>query len=592
MALFSKSKTPDDSFELYKRLIRTYLFRYRRILAVAGVGMVLVAVTTAANAYLMQPILDHIFVNKNASLLMILPLGVIALAIINAAGDYAQSLSLRYVGQRVVSDMQLDLFSHLIHADIALFNDQSSGRLVSRLTNDIMLMRQSVSQVFTGLLKETLSMIFLIGVMLYQSWQMSLLALVILVVAILPISKLGRRMRKIADATQVQLGDFTGQLDATFQGVRVVKAYGAEAYEIERARLTIRQLFKLYYKAARVQSAAAPIVSMVGTMAIATVLWYGGFNVIHGSTTPGAFFSFITAMIMAYRPLKTVAGLTTQLHEGMAAAKRFFSVIDQPAVIHDAENAVPLVVSDGEVRFNAVNFTYATGKGGVQNLSFEVPRNSTVALVGSSGAGKSTIMNLLLRFYETQSGSITIDGQDIRNVTLASLRGAFALVSQDIVLFDDTVRANIAYGTPNATDAEIMAAAEKAYAHEFISQLPEGYDTPIGPSGVKLSGGQRQRLSIARAILKNAPILLLDEATSALDTASERAVQAALEALMQGRTTLVIAHRLSTIQHANRILVLDGGRIVDAGTHDELLQHSAHYQQLNQLASGGVLASA
>ena len=594
MGIFSKSKTklPDDSFALYKRLIKSYVLRYRRILGVAAVAMVLVAATTGTMAYLIKFVVDDIFVNKNYVRLITLPLTIITLGLINAVGDYGQSLSLRYIGQRVVSDMQLDLYRHLLYADISMFNDQSSGRLISRLTNDIMLMRQSVSQVFTGMIKETLSMLGLVGVMLYQSWQMSLMALFILVFALVPVYKLSRRMRKIADATQAQLGDFTGQLDATFQGVRVVKAYGCEEYEVERARLTIRQLFKLYYKASRTQSLASPIVSFVGTTAIAVVIWYGGYQAVHGEMTAGDLLSFIASMIMAYRPFKTIASLTTQVSEGMAAAHRFFTVLDEPAVIRDAPNAKPLVVSNGELVLDTVNFTYATGKGGVQDLSFEVPRNSTVALVGSSGAGKSTIMNLLLRFYETQSGSITIDGQNIQHVTIASLRSAFALVSQDIVLFDDTVRANIAYGTPNATEAEIIAAAEKAYAHEFILQLSQGYDTQIGPSGVKLSGGQRQRLSIARAILKNAPILLLDEATSALDTASERAVQAALEALMQGRTTLVIAHRLSTIQHADRILVLDNGRIVDAGTHNELLQHSAHYQRLNQLASGGVLASA
>ncbi|OYW13454.1 MAG: ABC transporter permease, partial [Rhodospirillales bacterium 12-54-5] len=463
---------------------------------------------------------------------------------------------------------------------------------ISRLTNDIMLMRQSVSQVFTGLIKETLSMLALISVMIYQSWQMSVMAVVILFFAILPVYKLGRRMRKIADATQAQLGDFTGQLDATFQGVRVVKAYGAEAYEIERARLTIRQLFKLYYKASRVQSAAAPIVNAAGTSAIAVVIWYGGYGAVHGTTTAGDLLSFIAAMIMAYRPFKTVAGLTTQLSEGMAAAKRFFTVLDQPAEIQNREGAVPLVVSQGEISFEKVSFHYAGGHGGISDVSFHVRRNSTVALVGASGAGKTTIMNLLLRFYEAQAGAIRIDGQDVRDVTIHSLRSAFAFVSQDIVLFDDTVRANIAYGSAGASEAEIIAAAQKANAHEFISQLPHGYDTMIGPSGVKLSGGQRQRLSIARAILKNAPILLLDEATSALDTASERAVQAALEALMQGRTTLVIAHRLSTIQHADCILVLDGGRIADAGTHAELLATSTLYQKLHQLTDAGDIRAA
>lgn len=578
--------TSTTSWQLYKRLIRTYVLRYRKILAIGAVGMVLVALTTAGNAYLIKPVIDGIFVAQDTRMLILLPLGIIALAILNGIGDFGQSLCLKYVGQRVVSDMQLDLFAHLLHADIALFNDQSSGRLISRLTNDIMLMRQSVSQVLTGMIKESLTLIFLIGVMLYQSWQMALVTGFIILFAVLPIYRLGRRMRKIADATQSQLADFTSQLDATFQGVRVVKAYNAEAHEIERARLTIRQLFKLYYRAARVQSAASPIVNVVSMTAIAVIIWYAGFNVHKGTSTGSDLASFVGAMLLAYRPFRTVASLTTQVSEGMAAAKRFFTVLDQPATIRDADGAVPLVVSHGEIAFEEVNFSYGDGHGGVNDVSFRVPQNSTVALVGASGAGKTTIMNLLLRFYDATDGRITIDGQDIRSVTLASLRRAFAFVSQDIVLFDDTVAANISYGNPGASREEIIAAAKKAFAHEFILQLPQGYDTVIGPSGIKLSGGQRQRLSIARAILKNAPILLLDEATSALDTASERAVQAALESLMRGRTTLVIAHRLSTIQHADCILVLDCGRIADVGTHTELLRNSALYQRLNQLHDG------
>ncbi len=575
----------NDSFPLYKRLIRTYVLRYKRVLILGGLCMLVVAGTTAANAYLLQPTIDEIFINKNASLLLLIPMAFVLLGLMNSAADFGQMLALKYVGQRVVSDMQGDLFAHLVHADIALFHDQSSGRLISRMTSDIMLMRQSVSNVFTGLIKESLTMLFLGGLMVYQNWKLSLLALFVLVFAVMPIARLGRRMRKIADATQHQVADFTAQLDGIFQGVRVVKAYGREDYEADRARVTIRQLFKLYYRAARVQSLSSPIVGLVGTIAMAVVLWYSGYSAIHYGTTAGEFTSFLAAMIMVYRPVKALAGLNTQLQEGMAAAKRFFSITDTPASIRDTPEATSLTVPRGEIRFERVNFSYGAGHGGVSNLDFVVPQGKTVALVGSSGAGKTTIMNLLMRLYEVSEGAIRIDGQDVREVTLASLRHAFAMVSQEVVLFDDTVRTNIAYGRLDATEEEIFAAAQKAHAHEFIMGLPQGYDTPVGPMGVKLSGGQRQRLSIARAILKDAPILLLDEATSALDTQSERAVQEALEHLMRGRTTLVIAHRLSTIQHADTILVLDHGRIIDQGTHAELLQHSATYQQLHQLVT-------
>ena len=522
--------------------------------------------------------LDDIFVNKNTAYLMWLPILLIVVAFLAAAGDYGQSISMIYVGQRAVSDMQGDLFEHLMHADISLFHDQSSGRLISRMTSDILMMRQSVSQVIVGLVKETLTGIFLLGVMLWQSATMSAIAIFILLFAVLPVARLGRRMRKVTEATQEQMGDFASQMDDTFQGVRVVKAYGREDFETARARSTVHQLFKLMMRAARVQSASGPIVMLLSGVAVASIIWSGGYKVLHGSLTPGEFFSFLTAMLMVYRPVKIIAGLNTQLQSGMAAAERFFSVLDTKPTIHDREGASKLSVTSGTIALEQVTFHYHEGSGGISGVNFTVPAGKTVALVGASGSGKSTIMNLLLRFYDVQAGRITIDGADIRDVTINSLRGSLALVSQDIVLFNDSVRANIAYGLLDANEDAIIAAAKKANAHEFISALPEGYDTQIGPAGVKLSGGQRQRISIARAILKNAPILLLDEATSALDTASERAVQDALTLLMKDRTTLVIAHRLTTIQDADLILVLDGGKIVAQGTHHSLIENSSAYR--------------
>ncbi len=573
------------SFSLYKRLIREYVLRYKNVLALAVIGMLLVAGSTAGQAYIIQHVIDDIFVSKNGTMLVLIALAIMALAAFNALGDYGQSISLKYVGQRVVSDMQVDLYNHLLRSDVTLFHDQSGGRLISRLTNDIQLMRQSVSQVLTAAVKESLTMIFLIGLMFYQSWQLSIGAFFVLMFAVIPIARLGKRMRKIALGTQSQLADFTSQLDDTFQGVRVVKAYGREAFEVERARGTIRALFKLYYRAAKVQSASGPIMAVLGGVCMGGIIWYGGYEVIHGDTTSGGFFSFLTAMLLAYRPAKLLASINTQLQEGMAAAARFYNVLDTQPTIRDAADATQLNLTQGSIAFENVSFHYVEGGRGVDGVDFTLPAGKTVALVGSSGSGKTTLMNLLLRFYEVENGRITIDGQDIRSVTLSSLRGAMAFVSQEVILFNDTVRANIAYGDTNATEADIIEAAKKAHAHEFISQLPQGYDTPIGPLGVKLSGGQRQRLSIARAVLKNAPILLLDEATSALDTASERAVQQALTELMVGRTTLVIAHRLSTIQHADEILLLHGGSIKARGAHDALLKSSTEYRTMQQLAA-------
>jgi subfamily B ATP-binding cassette protein MsbA len=574
------SSDPQSSKILLRRLLHGYVLRYRKVLLLGMGCMVIMAATTAANAYMMQPVLDDIFVRKDAALLLVIPLIIFSISVVNGVSDYGQSLALRYTGQRIVSDMQSDLFAHLIRADLATFHDTSSGKLLSRMTNDIMLMRQAVSSVLTGFVKESLTAIFLIGVMFYQSWQMACIAFGVLIFAVLPILRLGRRMRKVSHDTQARLGDFNGQLDETFMAAKMVKAYSREDYEITRVNASIRALFKLYYKAARIQVMNGPIMVMLGGIAVALIIWSGGYKVVHGTTTPGAFFSFLTAMLMAYRPVKALSGLNSQLQEGLAAAQRFYAMMDLAPTITDAADALPLVIEKGDITFADVSFRYQNESAGIFNLSLLVPAGKTVALVGPSGAGKTTLMHLLLRLYEPQQGTIRIDGQHIREVTLASLREQVGLVSQDVSLFDDTVRANIAYGKLDATDAEIIEAAQQAHAHAFIMQLPQGYDTPIGAHGVKLSGGQRQRLSIARALLKNAPILLLDEATSALDTASERAVQEALDTLMQHRTTLVIAHRLSTIQHADHIVVLEAGRIVEQGTHDVLLAKQGLYASL------------
>lgn len=559
------------SRQLLKRLFQEYIRPHARKMLLAAFCMILVAATTAANAYLMQPVLDDIFLNKQRDMLMVIPIAVLAIFTIKALATYGQNVLLQTMGQRIVATMQQQLYRHLLHADIALFADQASGRLISRFTNDIYLLRQSVSTVFTGILKEILTLIFLIGVMVYQSWVLAIIALTVFPLSAWPVIRLGKRMRKISGETQENLSQFAGQLDETFAGVRLVKAYSREEAEITRANERIETLYGLYAKAARVQAAASPMMELFTGCAIAAIIGYGGLQVMDGTTTPGAFFSFITALIMAYKPAKVMASFNNHLQEGFAAASRLFSVLDTKAEVVNADAAKRLEVSSGGIQIEAVSFQYPGGAG-VSEVSLDIPAGKTVALVGPSGGGKSTLMNLLLRFYDPQEGVIRIDGQNVRQVDLQSLREAMALVSQDAVLFDDTIAANIAYGRPDASQEEIEDAAKAAAAHDFIIELEHGYETRVGPRGVKLSGGQKQRLSIARALLKDAPILLLDEATSALDTQSENQVQQALDRLMEGRTTLVIAHRLSTIQHADIIYVLDKGRIVEAGSHEALLE--------------------
>lgn len=574
-----------DTRTLLKRLYHDYLASFKSRMILAGILMTLVAATTAANAWLMQPVLDDIFLNKNHDMLFIIPLAVVSIFTIKAGATYGQNLLLQLMGQRVLATMQQQLYRHLIHADIALFSDTASGRLISRFTNDIYIMRQSVSTLFTGIIKEFLTLIFLIGVMVYQSWLLALLSLVIFPVTIWPIIRLGKRMRKISRQTQGALSDFAGQLDETFAGVRLVKAYAQEEREVSKANEIIESLYGHYAKAAKVQSIASPMMELFTGIIIAVIIGWGGAQVMDGDTTPGAFFSFITALIMAYKPAKTLAGMNTQLQEGMAAASRLFSVLDTPTTVIDQTDAKPLKIQAGEIKLEQVTFEYS-GDRGLHQIDLTVSPGQSVALVGPSGGGKSTLINLLLRFYDPQQGAITIDGQDITTVTQASLRQNIALVSQDTVLFDDTIAANIAYGIFDATQAQIEQAAKDAAAHEFIIEQENGYETRVGPRGVKLSGGQKQRLAIARALLKDAPILLLDEATSALDTQSEALVQEAINRLMKGRSCIIIAHRLSTIRHADHIAVIDKGRIVQQGSHEDLIDREGLFKELYELQIG------
>ncbi|MBW7850557.1 MAG: lipid A export permease/ATP-binding protein MsbA [Rhodospirillales bacterium] len=581
----SKNKIPLDhsTWMLVRRLLREGVRPYLGRILLALLCMALVAAATAASAWLMDPVVNKVFVDRNADLLVPVGAAVLATFAVKGLASYGQAALMGYVGLRVIADMQNRLFAHLLKMDLAFFHAQQTGGLISRLTLDVYMMRAAVSTALTGFGKDALSVAFLVGVMFYQDWMLATVSFVVFPIAVLPIVRLGRRMRRVTANTQRQLGEFTTLLEQTFHGMRVVKGYGMEAYEQARTATLVESVFKLVYKAARTRAASSPVMETLGGLAVTVVIVYGGSRVIGGTTTAGAFFSFITALLMAYQPMKALANLNSNLQEGLAAAQRLFELLDERPTIREDATGAALEVTGGRVRFRDVFFTYDGEKTALDGLSLDVPAGRTVALVGPSGAGKSTILNLIPRFYDVTDGAITIDGADIRSVTLASLRSKIALVSQEITLFDDTVRANIAYGRLDASDAEIEEAARNAAAHEFIMALPQGYDTVVGEQGVTLSGGQRQRLAIARAMLRNAPILLLDEATSALDTESERLVQAALERLMKGRTTVVVAHRLSTVVSAHLIHVIDRGRVVESGTHHELLERDGVYARLYAL---------
>ena len=568
---------------LVSRLARESVRPYVGGILMALLCMALVAGATGLSAYLMKPVINDVFLDKNRDLLVPISLAVILTFLVKGLANYGQAVLMSFVGQRIITDTQHRLYAHLSRLELGFFHDNPTGNLISRFTIDINMMRGAVSNVLTGLGKDFLTLVALVGVMFWQDWMLALIAFVVFPIAILPIVKLGRRMRKVTVNTQEEMGQFTTLLEQTFQGARVVKAYGMEEYEKTRVKNIAERIFKLVFKAARIRSLSSPIMETLGGLAVALVIFYGGLRVIENSMDPGSFFSFITALLLAYEPMKRLANLNAALQEGLAGAQRLFALLDREPFIQEIPDAPDLAISGGALHLEHVKFSYAAGQPALDDVSIDVPAGKTVALVGPSGAGKSTILNLIPRFYDVDDGKILIDGKNVTGVTFNSLRSGIALVSQDVTLFDDTIRANIAYGRPDATEGEIIEAAKNAAAHEFIEEMPDGYDTYVGERGTKVSGGQRQRLAIARAMLKNAPILLLDEATSALDTESERHVQGALKKLMQGRTTLVIAHRLSTVMDADLIHVINQGKLAESGSHDELIAKDGLYAKLYAL---------
>ena len=567
--------------QLISRLARDHLRPQTGRFAVAIICMLIVAAASAAMLYLLKPVLDDILISQDRTLLYIIPGAIFGLALVTGLAGYVEAVYMEIIGHRLVSDLQFSMYARLIHADLALFHGTATGVLISRFTNDANALRASIARSITGLVKSTLMLSGYVLVMFLMNWLLALIAFVVFPLAIYPIVRIGKRMRKVFTSTQIELGEFTTLLDETFQGARHVKAYTMEQRETERAAAVIEKLFSLYRKVARTQAISRPLMETLGGIALAAVILVGGLWVMEAVLTPGELVTFIAALLAAYRPMKDIANLNVTLQQGLAAAQRVFNVMDTEPEIVDRPGAKILEAVEGDIRFDHVSFSYGDNIAALNNIDLSISAGQTVALVGPSGAGKSTILNLIPRFYDCGQGQVTIDGIDVRDATLASLRGAIALVSQEITLFDDTVRANIAYGRQGASEDDIIAAARGADAHEFISALKNGYDTHVGGRGLKLSGGQRQRIAIARAMLKNAPILLLDEATSALDSETERQVQTALSKLTQGRTTVVIAHRLSTVIGADRIYVMDSGRILETGTHAELLAKGGAYTRLH-----------
>jgi subfamily B ATP-binding cassette protein MsbA len=553
---------------------------YQVKLLVAMLAMICVSAGTGAQTWLVKDVLDKIFIEKNTFYLKVLPLVLLVIFFLKGLVYYIYSMLLQQVGQAVIRDFRQRIFDHIHRQSLTFFNKMPTGTLMSRIISDVALLQQAVSNALVGAVRDFFQVVILLGIVFSMNWRLAMITFIVLPVAAYPIVKFGRLFRKISTRTQEEVAHVSNILHETITGNRIVKAFTKEEYESRRFLDQITRLFLLTMKDAKYRCLQHPMMEFIGGVAIAMIIWFGGKEVIGGHMTPGTFFAFLTALIAAYEPVKGVTKINSTIQQGLAAATRVFAILDIEPEIQDKKDAIKLAPFSRQIECKNINFRYDDEALVLADINLTVPVGEALAIVGPSGGGKTTLTNLIPRFLDLKEGSILIDGTDIRDVTLESLRSQIAMVTQQTILFNDTVRNNIGYGDQQADDQQIHDAARAAHAYNFIQALPNGFDTIIGEGGARLSGGQRQRISIARALLKNAPILILDEATSALDTESEREVQKALENLMKDRTTLVIAHRLSTIKNADRIIVIKHGVIIEQGTHETLLKHGGEYEML------------
>lgn len=567
---------------LYRRALhylRPYLFPYVAMLVVT---MLVLSITNGAIPFIVKRFINEIAHFTSASALRTISFEILGIFLLRSLASFGQDYLNAYIGQKMVLDIRSDLNHKLQRMSLAFFNRTPTGMMMSRVVNDVGLVANGVTNGAFSIFGDGFSLIAVLGAAFWIDWKLALIAFVVFPAAVGPVMQFSRRMRRVTKKAQKQLSGITILLQETYQGNRVVKAFGMEDYERTRFDAELRRLFRISMRAAVIKAATGPMIEAMAAVAFLLVLWYGSESVAAGTRTPGTFGAFLAAMLIVYEPFKRLARTNNTIQQSLGAAERVFDMMDQPIEVHDDPAAADLAPGSHGIRFEHVKFRY--GKEWVlRDIELEIPAGKVVALVGMSGGGKSTIADLIPRFYDVQEGGVSVDGIDVRKLRLESLRAEIGIVTQHTFLFNDTIRNNIAYGSQKKSQDEIVAAAIAANAHNFIMRLPKGYDTVVGELGVRLSGGERQRIAIARALLKNAPILILDEATSSLDSESERAVQEALEVLMQNRTTLVIAHRLSTVRRADKIVVLVRGRIVEQGTHDELFAMGQEYRKLYDL---------
>lgn len=572
---------------LLKRLFNDYIKNQKFKLSISIFCMIVVAATTALNAWMMQPVLDEIFINKNQNLIIIIPIAVVLVAIVKGAASYFQSILMSFIGFKLVADIQNKMFASAVNCDLDYHNKINSGTIVSRFIADVGALSRGVHSVIINIIKDFFSFIFLIGVMFYHDTKLALIALFVFPIAIYPIRRIGKRLRKLSKSTQVGFGLMTSKLTESFSSIKTIKAFNSENYEQKRIDKEISNIFNLNFKSTKVNSIARPLMEILSGLAIGAIIFIGGNQVIMDQTTPGTFFSFLTALLMAYQPIKSLASLNATLQVSMAAAERVFEILDRkPKIIEKQETKDFLLKpnTNHNVKISKLYFKYQSSlKFVLKNISLEINKGEKVALVGHSGSGKSTLMNLFPRFFDPYRGKIEINGVDIKDLSFNFLRDYFSLVSQDINLFDETIKYNICYGLKNYSKKTLLEACKKSNSHEFISKLPKGFNEIVGENGTRLSGGQKQRLTIARAFIRNSPFLLLDEATSSLDSKSEKKIQDSISKLISNKTALIIAHRLSTVIDADRIVILNNGEIENIGKHSSLLKNSKIYRNLYEL---------
>ncbi|MBR9987926.1 MAG: ABC transporter ATP-binding protein [Desulfosarcina sp.] len=557
--------------------------RWRLIFA-AGCSLMISGATTTMG-YLIKPVIDDIFVSRDTTGLLLLPLLVVAVFLMKGLGNYGQEYFMNYVGEDIIRRLRNQLYDRIQDLPLAFFQKERTGALMSRITNDVNILKAMVSTAVTGSLRDASTIIGLTAVIFYQNWRMAMIAFFVLPIAFWPVFILGRKVRRVSTGCQQSMAELNAFLHETFSGNKIVKAFGMEAHEKQRFFSKTDRLFKLEIKGVIVRALSSPIMEFFGGLGIAFVIWYGGSEVIDGKTTPGTFMSFLACVLLLYDPVKKLSHLNNSIQQGLAAADRVFDIVETPSDIKDPLTPRHIQTGPHDLQLNNVRFNYGD-QDVLKGIDLKVDQGQVLALVGMSGGGKSTIANLIPRFFDVTGGSIRIDGIDVREIALADLRRQIAIVTQEPILFNETVRDNIAYGRPGATEDQIVVAAKAAFAHDFILRFSDGYNTMIGELGGRLSGGEKQRLCIARALIKDAPILILDEATASLDSEAEAVVQKALQNLMRGRTTVVIAHRLSTIAGADNIAVIIGGCVAEEGPHEALLSRKGEYYKLYQMQYG------